>query len=149
MDGEDKYLKMAEAVLRFHSHTGLMGDSPTGKNHFEITVEDYRFPEVKDANSFVSLSLYLPKDDETTFYQSDSSSCFYELETRKGKISTGHLNQTDFWKDSVLSFKEGSVFKSTSKSGYGTIKKVKEITGEKSFSVYRYGAAFDIPARIL
>jgi CRISPR-associated protein Csm4 len=149
MDGEDKYLKMAEAVLRYYSHTGLMGDSSTGKNHFEITVEDFRFPEVKDSNSFVSLSLYLPKEEETTFYQSESSSCFYELETRKGKISTGHLNQTDFWKDSVLSFKEGSVFKSTSKSGYGTIKKVKEITGEKSFSVYHYGAAFDIPARIL
>ena len=149
MDGEEKYLRMAESVLRYYSHTGLMGDSSTGKNHFFIKFDNYQMPEVKNPGSFISLSLYLPKEEETAFYQSDPQSCYYELETRKGKISTGHLNTTDFWKDSVLSFKEGSVFKATSKPGYGTIKKVKEITGPKSFSVYHFGAAFDIPARIL
>lgn len=149
MDGEEKYLKMAEAVLRFYSHTGLMGDSSTGKNHFKIMVEEYQFPEIKDGSSFVSLSLYLPKEEETASYQEDSSGCFYELETRKGKISTGHLNRNDFWKDSVLSFKEGSVFKSSSKPGYGRIKKVKEVTGTEPFTVYQFGAAFDLPARIL
>lgn len=149
MDGEEKYLKMAEAALRFYSHTGLMGDSSTGKNHFDITFADYSLPEVKDAESFVTLSLYHPRKEETDLYQSDDASCFYELETRKGKISAGHLNSKDFWKDSVLSFKEGSVFKSDSKPGYGRIKKVKEITGPKSFGVYQFGVAFDLPARIL
>jgi CRISPR-associated protein Csm4 len=149
IDGEDKYLNMVKAVLRYYSHIGLLGDSSTGKNHFDITVEDYHTPKVENPDSFVSLSLYHPKPLESNFYQSHPERCFYELETRKGKISTGHLNSTDFWKDSVLTFKEGSLFASNNQPGYGRIKIVKKKTKPEEFDVYHFGVAFDLPARIL
>lgn len=149
LDGEPEYIAKAEAVLRYYSHTGLMGDSSTGKNHFDITVDDYRVPGVEDATGFVSLSLYIPSGAEAEYFSANPGRCFYEMETRKGKVSSAHLNTNDFWKKSVISFREGATFPAMNKNGYGILRKVKDVTQPNQFSVYQSGIAFNLPARIL
>lgn len=149
LDGDPKYVSLAEAALRYYSHTGLMGDSSTGKNHFDITFDDYRVPGVKEATGFVSLSLYIPSDAEAEYFSANPGKCFYEMETRKGKVSSAHLNAGDFWKKSVISFKEGATFPAMNKNGYGVLRKVKDVTQPNQFSVYQSGIAFNLPARIV
>ena len=149
LDGEPKYISMAEAALRYYSHTGFMGDSSTGKNHFDIKIDEFQVPEVKDPTGFVSLSLFIPSDSEAEYFSANPGKCFYEMETRKGKVSSAHLNPGDFWKKSVISFKEGATFPAIGKNGYGVLRKVKEVNQPMKFSVYQSGIAFNLPGRIL
>ncbi len=148
LDGEEKYIAMAEAALRYYSHLGFLGDSSTGKNHFDVKIEDYTVPAVKDADGFVTLSLYIPTPEEAAIYRGNTGKCYYELVTRKGKVSSAHLNTNDFWKTSVLAFKEGSVFPDSGKSGYGIIRKVKRVTHPVEFDVYQSGVALHLPMRL-
>ncbi len=148
LDGEQKYLEMAEAALRYYSHMGFMGDSSTGKNHFDLIIEDYNLPVVKDPNGFVNLSLYIPTAEEAGLFKAKPEKCYYELVTRKGKVSSAHLNTNDFWKSSVLAFKEGSVFPAHGKAGYGVIRKVKRVAQPFEFDVYQSGIAFNLPMRL-
>lgn len=149
MDGEPEYISMAEAALRYFSHMGFLGDASTGKNHFEVVIEDFRLPGVESPTGFVSLSLYTPSESEAEFFSANPDKCFYEIETRKGRVSSAHLNSNDFWKKSVLAFREGATFPSMQKEGYGVLKNVKEVTYPDQFSVYQSGIAFNLPARIV
>ncbi|MBZ0198064.1 MAG: hypothetical protein K8F28_12050 [Ignavibacteriaceae bacterium] len=162
IDGEPEYLEKAEAALRLYSHIGFMGDSSVGKSHFDIRFEDFAAPSVDNPSGFVTLSLFIPTEEEAAFFSAGVNNAneegnnngepgaapYYELETRKGKVSSAHLSTEDFWKKSVLAFREGSYFPGMKKNNYGTLKEVKQTGGESGFTVYQSGIAFNLPARL-
>ncbi len=142
IDGDDEDVNLILASIRFLSHLGFAGDSAIGKGHFDISVDDYSLTLPTDANSFITLSLYFPKEDEVKEFKKYPDKCWYELETRKGKYGGQFIKDTNFWKDSVLMFKEGSVLPNLQKNNYGLNKTVKK-TAE--FDVLQFGFSFNLP----
>ena len=148
LDGPAEMQDMVFAALRYFEHAGFMGDAGIGKGSFKIEIDDFDFPEVENPDSFLSLSLYHPAKDEVTFYSSVPQRCSYNLVSRKGKISSAHLGQSDFWKRSILLFAEGSVFPLMNKKNYGYNPIVKKASGPVDFNVHHFGTAFNISMRI-
>lgn len=142
LDGSIDQINMVTAALRFYSHIGFGGDAAIGKGYFDIQIEDYNLTINKNANSFITLSLYSPVQNETIEFKKHPNLCWYELETRKGKYGGQHIKDTNFWKDSVLMFKEGSVFPNLNKTNYGINKIVKRTS---YFDVVNFGYAFNLP----
>ncbi|MBK6680165.1 MAG: hypothetical protein IPG53_09105 [Ignavibacteriales bacterium] len=67
--------------------TGLMGDPSHREKSFRNHSRRLQFPGSEKMQTALFLILYLPKDDETTFYQSLTVQVvFYELRRRKGKF---------------------------------------------------------------
>jgi len=148
IDGTPEQIELIEASLRFYSHVGFGGDSSIGKGYFKISVDDCELPESDNSDAFVTLSLFLPNDDELAEFQNDKSRVWYELEARKGKFGGQFVKINRFWKESVLMFKEGSVFPNLNKSFYGKIKTVMSQEENGMFDVYHYGVAFDLPIKL-
>ena len=144
-DGNESQIKLISGVLNFFSHIGFGGDSSIGKNHFDISIEDFSFKNIQDPNAFVSLSLFSPKPNEITEFKRSKSKFWYELEARKGKFGGQFIKAKNFWKDSVLYFKEGSVFPHLNSVNYG--RNIKVMKGNE-FDVYQYGFAFNLPIKI-
>ena len=67
------------------------------------------------------------------------------MEARKGKFGGQFIKAKNFWKDSVLYFKEGSVFPHLNSVNYG--RNIKVMKGNE-FDVYQYGFAFNLPIKI-
>jgi CRISPR type III-A-associated RAMP protein Csm4 len=148
IDGPDDGISLIESALRFFNHTGFGGDSTTGKNLFSISVEDYEILEVSDPNAFISLSLYRPDEAELESFQSAKELLLYETVARKGKAGGNLFRVDNFWKDSLLMFREGSVFPLTGKKFYGKnteMKKFREIMGH---TLTHYGISFHIPMKL-
>ncbi|HPN39437.1 MAG TPA: type III-A CRISPR-associated RAMP protein Csm4 [Melioribacteraceae bacterium] len=142
IDGSDEQIKLATAALRFYSHIGFAGDSAIGKGYFETFIEDYNMVIPNGAKNFITLSLYAPAQNETIEFKKYQNLFWYEIETRKGKYGGQHIKDTNFWKDSVLMFKEGSVFPNLNKTHYGINKIVKRAS---NFDVVQFGFAFNLP----
>ncbi len=141
-------MKLVESSLRFFAHVGFGGDSSTGKNHFDIEIEHFNFPEIKDADGFISLSLYHPAKNELEFFKNNPDKFWYELERRKGKLGGQFVNAKDFWKRSLLMFKR-LVFASMNKNNYGKNVIVKEKNKEINFTIQQFGYAFNLPIKIV
>jgi len=148
LDGYPEQIELVEAALRFFSHVGFGGDSSTGKGYFKISLEDINFTESENADAFITLSLFLPSDDEVAEFKKRKSNMWYELEARKGKFGGHFVKINKFWKESVLMFKESSVFPKLDKAHYGKIKKVMSREQNGMFDVYHYGVAFDLPIKL-
>lgn len=148
IDGDDKFESMVLAAMRFYTHTGLGGDSSIGLNNFEISSEKYSFPVVESAECFVTLSLYNPKEDEISWIMQNKEYSWYDIEKRKGKMGSQYSRSEDFWKKSILMFKEGSVFKQMNKTIYGRNAVVKKANAQHDFDVLQYGLAFNLPIKV-
>lgn len=148
LDGDSKYIELVLSALRLYSHIGMMGDSSIGKGHFDISFEEFTSKFQQDAEYFITLSLYHPTRDETGFYSINKEFCFYETEVRKGKLSSAHLGKNDFWKDSILLFKEGSVFKKPANNKIGQNKIVKQRNDIHNFDIRHFGIAFNLPIKV-
>jgi CRISPR-associated protein Csm4 len=147
MDGDKGEVEKVEGALRFLSHIGFGGDSSIGKNSFRVTVQNFNIDITDDAEQFISLSLYMPTQEEATQFSQYPDKSWYDIETRKGKFGGHFIKQKRFWKDSVLMFKEGSVFPNLNKNHYGQNKVVLNSMESKHFDVYQYGFAFNLPIK--
>lgn len=133
------------AVINFLSDRGIGKDINTGKGQFNVEIKDNFIPyeESPIPNTFTTLSLYYPRQDE--LQQFKENMLFYELVKRKGKIESSFVSFTDIWKDTVLMYKEGSVFPLLNgKQFYGENPIVKKI----EFEVQQYGYAFPVKMEI-
>ncbi len=146
MDGTEEHLKLATGALNFFSHVGFGGDSSIGKNHFDIKIDDFTFKKIENPNAFISLSLYSPKKEEITEYKKSRNYFWYELEARKGKFGGQFIKAKNFWKDSVLLFKEGSVFPNLNSQNYGRNIQVMKYD---DMNIYQFGYAFNLPIKIM
>ncbi|NWF51095.1 MAG: type III-A CRISPR-associated RAMP protein Csm4 [Ignavibacteriaceae bacterium] len=97
-----------ETVLRFLGDEGIGADRTIGKGLFEIEVIDnFSITAAEKFDSFYSLSLYSPIEEE--FYKIESEKSFYEFDVRKGWVSNNTLRRKSlrmFTEGSILKFKE-------------------------------------------
>jgi len=133
--------------IRFIRDRGLGGGSSTGHGDFEFSgVEEFeRLAPPKSAEQFITLSLYMPKEDEWNFYSENSRKMSYELVKRKGIVEEAFTSFENPWKRTVFMFKPGSIFPTIEgNENYGQ----NPIVNSEDFDVQQYGYAFDIGADI-
>lgn len=127
------------STIRLLGDEGIGGDRTVGKGHYKIvSEEEINFILPTDTKYQISLSLYLPKEDEII----DLQKGYYEIIERKGYIYSVHCKSLR--RKSVRMFKEGSVF-SKGKKG-----KIIDVTPEiyNTHRIYRYGLSFPLPCKI-
>lgn len=140
VDGD---FSIIEPALNFLNHYGIAADVSTGKGHFEVSWEDFELPVPNNPTHFVTLSGYLPTEEEITNFTEDKT--FYEFKSKVGKISTV-MNFTDnYYKKEVFYFDAGSVFPWMNKKVYGRLKEVARVN---DMSIKFNGYAFAVPAII-
>ena len=140
IDGDSKVLSKVEAVLRFLADRGIGGKISCGRGAFEFKgMEDANLEKPKDA--FVTLSLYLPKQDELSAFNENNT--WYELAVRKGMVECSFIKVENQWKDKLLMFAEGSVFPAQGSEPYGRC----EVVKHEPFEVLHYGLAFPVNFR--
>ena len=143
LDGETD---VVEGAFGFLTHFGIGGDSSLGKGRFEIEVTDAELPvTTADADRFMTLSLYAPRESEMDAVRSDGA--WYNLTVRKGKVGGPFLRVADFWKKSLTMFAEGSTFPIDGPKTFGHNPIVKGIADGLPFDVQHYGYAFQIPMK--
>jgi CRISPR-associated protein Csm4 len=133
--------------IEFINIGGFGRKKSTGKGSVKCTIERIGDDSMFDANAFMTLSNYVPCQD-------DPQKGFYKLLTKYGKLG-GHFasssiipgkNPTPF-KYPVLMFEAGSVFKMVKKKEhYGKI--VKDVHSAKNINIVHYGMAYPMPLKI-
>ena len=127
---KEEYRDVLISSVKFLKDRGFGRDISTGKGHFDFEIEEDNLScEIHDENSFVSLSRFIPKEDDLKLIDENS---FYEISSKRGRDKSGEIRKQ------VRFFKEGSVFSNTSLT-YGKIVK----SGEVNPAV-EYGYAFPI-----
>lgn len=148
MEGTDEQLRLVSGALNYFSHVGFGGDSSIGKNHFDISIEDFQVKRADEPNALVTLSLYSPTQDELEAFKDRKNLNWYELESRKGKFGGQFIKSKNFWKKSLLMFKEGSVFPYIEKKAIGRNVEVLKYQENSNYSVLHFGFGFDLPIKI-
>jgi len=130
----DEYLV---PVLRFLEDSGIGANARTGKNWFEVEIEQKSLFEVFPSGSFVTLSRYIAHESV------DEKFSRYQIVSVRSKIeSRFEFAGEDIWKDRVTYFAAGSVIRPKEKNQcYGSLVPVKEIAGQ---TVYQYGYAYPV-----
>jgi len=131
-----------ECALRYLNHLGYGGDAYIGKGFFDYQLSDLELRIPQSFHSFVTLSLYNPTNDELLDFKLNKQ--YYALTSRTGKIGTHFTGTTDYKKNLVNMFIEGSTFLNKDKTYYGKMQIVKVLN---SYKIYNYGYAFNIPAK--
>ena len=133
-----------EAVLRLLGDEGVGGDKRIGRGIFSVQIDEgFSFSTLQDADGFMNLSLYYPKEDE--FNNGILKGASYNLASRKGWIHAG--GAMSLKRKQIRMFSEGSVFNCTGEASYGANPCVLEkdpIVGLKH-NIYRYGMSFNLP----
>jgi len=133
-----------ESVLRLLGDEGIGGDKRIGKGIFSVQIdEEFNLSIPQDADGFLTLSLYYPKEDE--FNNGILINASYNLLPRKGWLHV--KGAMSFKRKEVKMFEEGSVFHSIGQPNYGINPCVleKDENIELNHNVYRYGMAFNLP----
>jgi len=133
-----------EAVLRLLGDEGIGGDKRIGKGVFSLHIDEgFSFSTLQDADGFMNLSLYYPKEDE--FDNGILKGASYNLVSRKGWIhASGAMSLK---RKQIRMFSEGSVFTCIGEENYGVNPCVleKDATIGLQHNIYRYGMAFHLP----
>lgn len=130
----DEYLK---PVLVFLQDSGIGPNSKTGKNWFNVEIEEKQLFENYEGNAFITLSRFICTDDINI----DQS--FYQITVIRSKVESRlEFAGEDVWKNTVTYFNAGSIISpQEKKTYYGKIIPVKEIAGK---IIYQYGYAYPI-----
>jgi CRISPR-associated protein Csm4 len=133
----DKYLnEYLRPALLFLQDSGIGPNAKTGKNWFEIEIDDEPlFKEMPQTHTFITLSRYVGIDNI------DIEGSYYNIETVRSKVeSRFEFAGENIWKDQIMYFSAGSVIKTKDKKAYyGSLLPVKKIKGK---TVYQYGYAY-------
>ena len=126
----DDYNQIIESAVKFLKDRGFGRDISTGKGHFDYEIDNsIQFSNESDSNIFVTLSRYIPAEEELKRINDYS---YYEIDSKRGRDKTGEIRKQ------VRFFKEGSVFPNYQKN-YGNIIK----SGDVNPAV-EYGYAFPL-----
>ncbi|MBE2280174.1 MAG: type III-A CRISPR-associated RAMP protein Csm4 [Ignavibacteriaceae bacterium] len=149
VEGEEEQINLIEGALRYFEVNGFAGDSATGTNHFRIEIEEFTGFPVNKFNAYTNLSLVIPSKEEITLFKKNTSLFYYDMAIRKGKIWQGSLKAgSDFWKPSVITFREGSLFPAEGVQQIGSVKKIVERGNQSPHDIYHYGLGFLVPVYI-
>jgi len=140
---DNTYENMLNASMRFIEDRGIGGDVSVGKGQFDIELptETGLTHEPGNPDSFTTLSLYYPCDDEIRLFKEHNEKVWYNLRGRKGKIESAFVSTKDIWKETIQMFGEGSTFPLIANRGlYGN----NPIVKEKPFKIQHYGFALPV-----
>lgn len=99
---DSDYESIIPSVMKFLKDRGFGRDISTGKGHFDYEIdENILFDEESEDNMFVTLSRYIPTDDELKRINKYS---YYEIGSKRGRDKSGEIRKQ------VRFFKEGSIF---------------------------------------
>ena len=127
---DDDYRQIIESAMKFLKDRGFGRDISTGKGQFEFEIEKVdNFNDSNEENMFISLSRFIPTDDDLKRINEYS---FYEIESKRGRDKSGEIRKQ------VRFFKEGSVFPNFQLT-YGNIVKSGEIN-----PAFEYGYAYPL-----
>ena len=100
-----------QGAIRFLGDRGIGGNSSVGRGFFEPEFsEDQIIEEPEQGDRCVGLSLVHPSEEDLKILTAHQDWLSYELVKRKGHIESMFLNTSRVWKETLLMFKEGSVF---------------------------------------
>ena len=131
---DEKYIPIIKAALRFLRDRGFGRDISNGKGQFdyiideEFSINDF-YDDSNDLNSFLTLSRFIPNDEDLKNINEYSS---YEIGSKRGRSPSGELRKQ------IRFFKEGSVFLNYTKY-HGKI-----ISSAKNSKAVEYGFAFPV-----
>lgn len=119
------------AALRFLADRGLGGRISAGMGAFDLSFGEADFLPTGREDHLLTLSRFIPAD-----LHAFGGDIYYEIVPVRGRSGDGKVRK------SVLTLKEGSVFKNTGAASYGSIERVRE-----DRPVVEYGMAFPVPFR--
>ena len=127
---DEKYENILQTVMKFLKDRGFGRDISTGKGQFDYEIDNsIDFDEISGKNRFVTLSRYIPTQDDLKRINEYS---YYEIESKRGRDKSGEIRKQ------VRFFKEGSIFPDYQRT-YGCIIKSGEVN-----PAFEYGYAFPI-----
>ena len=126
----EDYLNIIKSAIKFLKDRGFGRDISTGKGHFDFEIDEtVKFDDGSDKNMFVTLSRFIPTEDDLKRINEYS---YYEIGSKRGRDKTGEIRKQ------VRFFKEGSIFPNY-QMNYGNIVKSGEIN-----PAVEYGYAFPL-----
>jgi len=126
-----EYESEVSAALRFLADRGFGGRISAGMGAFDLSFGEADFLPVGKEDHLLTLSRFIPTD-----LKEFGGDIYYEIVPVRGRSRDGKVRK------SVLTLKEGSIFKNTGAASYGSIEQVRE-----DRPVVEYGMAFPIPFR--
>lgn len=108
---EKSYKKYVKSALKLLSDRGFGGDISVGYGQFYYEIDKNPLKDC-DGNRFVTLSRYIPQEDEIKLLKEDA---WFEIGSKRGRGPDGEIRKQ------VHFFKEGSTFKDYGKEIYGKI----------------------------
>ena len=127
----DDYIEIISSAMKFLKDRGFGRDVSTGKGHFDFEIEksDDVIDFLGDENMFVTLSRFIPTEDDLKRINEYS---YYEIGSKRGRDKSGEIRKQ------FRFFKEGSVFPNFQMT-YGNIFK----SGKDNPAV-EYGYAYPV-----
>lgn len=126
----EDYSSIIKSAIKFLKDRGFGRDISTGKGHFDFEIDEtLTFDDGSDKNMFVTLSRFIPTEDDLKRINEYS---YYEIGSKRGRDKTGEIRKQ------VRFFKEGSIFPNY-QMNYGNIVKSGEIN-----PAVEYGYAFPL-----
>lgn len=125
-------------VLNYLQDSGLGADARTGKNSFDLEINEQSFfGSAGEGDVFFTLSRYIPQEPIAT-----KKSWYSVVPVRSTVESRLEFAGGDIWKRRVMYLAAGSyIAPETRKEHYGAIVPVKELAGQ---TIYQYGYAFPV-----
>lgn len=108
-DGE--VAEQVRGAVRFLGDRGIGGDASVGRGAFDPEFSDEEvIEEPEEGDRCMTLSLVHPTSNDLDFLSNRQDRLSYELVRRKGHVESMFMNVPRVWKETLLMFKEGSVF---------------------------------------
>lgn len=102
---DESYNEIIKSCLKFLKDRGFGKDISTGKGQFDYSIDESNIlnfdDEIKEGDKFISLSRFIPNDDDLKFINDES---FYEIDSKRSIDKSGDIRKQ------VHFFKEGSTF---------------------------------------
>jgi len=142
VQSNDEVFQYIEGGLRFLQHFGLGGDNSSGKGYFSVEISsfDIRHPDSSDAKTI--LSLLSPNANELDMIENHKDLCAYKYEVRRGHIGKHFVNSTQYKKEGVTVFTEGSILPLPDKNAPGSTRIVANV---EDISIRYIGYALCFP----
>ncbi|MDY0160702.1 MAG: type III-A CRISPR-associated RAMP protein Csm4 [Candidatus Carbobacillus sp.] len=136
---------LLEKALNLLQHEGIGTDRNVGNGFFEYTTDEIEINLPKDSVNIMSLSLFIPEDQQQLVKMFEGENVAYDFVRRGGWITTPPYNT--YRKNAVYAFLPGSVFNNRSSETHGKIVDLKPEIEHANFShsIWRNGKAIFIP----
>lgn len=136
---------LLEKALNLLQHEGIGTDRNVGNGFFEYTTDEIEINLPKDSVNIMSLSLFIPEDQQQLVKMFEGENVAYDFVRRGGWITTHPYNT--YRKNAIYAFLPGSVFNNRSSETHGKIVDLKPEIEHANFShsIWRNGKAIFIP----